>query len=300
MAIWQVILIGVLCIVVICYTAAILGTIRFSLHPFRIPIYLSPGAMGTPQEQVAIEGPNGLKIPGWYVPGDFPVTVIQLHGYMMNRSELVPNCKWLYDRGIGSLTVDFSAHGGSPGKSCGLGYPERMEVLACCRWVKKNFPGHRIVLIGSSMGSAASALALAEDPTCADALVLDSAYSNMEAAISGWWSMLGGKALQTILKPAGWFPHLTIGFNPAKVDVAEALTKSQVPVLVLHGKNDTLVPPHHAERNLKALGERGQVVWFEGAVHSAGRWEQPERYFQALEEFFQENALLPETVQVVH
>lgn len=267
--------------VLLLYVAVLYAVLWVSLRPLRIPIYLSPGGMGVPHEDVVIPAAGG-DVVGWWTQGEGPNVAILLHGYMMNRSELVPTGVWLAQRGFSVLTIDFAAHGHARGKKTGLGYPERTEVLAACRWVKERVPHAKIVLIGSSMGSAAAAFALADEPDAADAIVLDSAYSKLNDAVEGWWSLFGGVWLKRLASPTVYLAPPLVGFLPQKADVAKALQKSTVPVLVLHGDHDKLALPNQAERNMASLGNRGKMVWFPQCRHSEGRWMLPDLYFESL------------------
>ena len=64
------------------------------------------------------------------------------------------------------------------------------------------------------------------------------------------------------------------------------------PILFLHGDKDTLALPDEARKNFGAYGGSKQIVWFEGCGHSEGRWEQPERYNDAVDGFFTINGLI--------
>ncbi len=253
-----------------------------SLHPIRIPIFLSPGVMGAPQEDVEVGGETGLR--GWWVraEGDGAVAVLA-HGYLMNRAELAPVAYALWKRGVSSLLLDLRAHGRSGGKKSTMGLLERHDVVAGVAWARARRPGAKIILIGSSMGSAASALAMGENPGLADVLVLDSCYSRLSSAILGWWRFLGGKALMAFLAPSVVVAIPFAGIQPFRVDVAKSLQRLEgVPVLHLHGAKDDLALPGECRRNYEACPGPKALVWFEGCGHSEGRWEQPERYFAGL------------------
>ncbi len=269
----------------------------FSVHPRRLPIFLSPGSLGTAQESVEIASEGDIKLAGWWVERpESEVVCLLCHGYIMNRSEPAPLAAYLYHLGLSSLLFDFRAHGKSGGNKTGLGWSEREDVRAAVLWIRERRPGAKIVIFGSSMGGAAAALAVGEEPDLADALVLDSAYSKLSEAVNGWWRFLGGKGLAAALRPTIFFSTLMVDFNPKHVDVAEALEKLKgKPILILHGDKDDLAVPADARRNLAAAGERARLVWFEGCGHSEGRWMHPARYHQELLSFLQESGFVPDS-----
>jgi len=266
------------------YILILLGIAWFSLHPPRTPVFISPGALGVPQEEVEFQSSDGIILRGWWVekPGS-RCTVVLGHGYLMNRSELSPLAATLWQAGCSCLVYDFRAHGRSGGRKSGFGYLERFDVRGAVEFAKARKPGSSVVLVGSSMGSAASAFALADDPGLADGLILDSCYSRFPSAILGWWRFLGGPILSALLSPTVVIAAPLAGFNPFRVDVADALKRVKAPVLILHGDCDNLALPDEARRNAEACG--CEVVWLEKCGHSEGRWIHAEEYEAAAVEF---------------
>ena len=212
------------------------------------------------------------------------------HGYMMNRCELTPVAASLYRRGFACMVYDARAHGKSSGKS-GVGYLERLDVMAAVEEARRRLPTLKVVLIGSSMGSVASALALGEHESLADALVLDSAYSKLPSASLGWWRFVGGPVLAALFAPTILLAWPISGFNPFRVDVAEALYKIKAPVLFFHGDHDDLALPREAIRNFESCENNAEIVWFKDCGHSEGRWLQPELYLDSLLSFLGRNKI---------
>jgi fermentation-respiration switch protein FrsA (DUF1100 family) len=170
-----------------------------------------------------------------------------------------------------------------------MGRLESHDVAAAARLARSRRPEAKLVLFGSSMGGAAAAIALGEDESLADALILDGAYSVMRDAVSGWWNFLGGKWLALFLAPTSWLGRLMIGINPSKVVVAEFLDKANHrPVLFLAGNDDPVVPIAALERNVKASGELTWIERFDKCGHGEARFREPERYQEAIRRFVRE------------
>jgi alpha-beta hydrolase superfamily lysophospholipase len=212
---------------------------------------------------------------------------------MMNKSELTPEAVYLWTRGASCLLFDHRGQGRSGGKRCGFGVDERVDIAAAVYEAKRRKPEARIVLIGSSMGSAAIALALADDPSLADAAILDSCYDHFVSASLGWWRFLGGKALMVALAPTVVIAAPFAGFNPFSVSISKALsTFDSVPILFLHGDSDNLALPSEAEHNFNVYRGPKSIVWFEGCRHSEGRWNFPDKYRAAVDQFLEKNELI--------
>ncbi len=271
--------------------------VLIAIRPPRIPSICSPGAIGAPQEIVTIKSHDLIELSGWWVQGSHPTSVaILCHGYFLSKGELAPIAYMLWQQGFSSLLFDFRGHGKSDGAVCSFGYHERNDVLSAMEWVRKRNPDARIVLIGSSMGSVASALAWAENPEMADALVLDSAYANLGKAVGGWWRFIGGTWLSILFWPAARIGVLFLGFNPFAIKVPEFLEQLRGrPMLFMHGTDDPVAPVKQAGKNLHAMGPGVEAVWFDGCNHSEGRWEQPETYRSALLRFLKKNSFFSES-----
>ncbi len=266
------------------YLGVIFVVAWLSLHPPRTPVFSSPGAFCAPQEEIWLEPEPGIELSGWWVKAENARAVIVLcHGYVMNRAELAPVAFRLWQEGYSCLLFDFRAHGSSRGGICSIGDRERRDVAAACKLARLRAPNLPIILIGSSMGSAAAALALGDEPALADGLVLDSSYSVLKNAIPGWWRFIGGRAAVFLLWPVMSIAALLAHLNPAKVDVREALLKlDHIPIAVLHGDRDDLVVVSEAERNMEALPSSTRITWFAGCGHTEGRWLLPDQYWTAI------------------
>lgn len=277
----------------ILYVALLLAVSWISLHPLRIPIFLSPGALGLPQESVSFTSQDGVSLKGWWVAHEDPEAVAVLaHGFMMNRAEPTPMAKRLYEAGFSCLLFDFRRHGSSGGSISTVGWAERHDVSAAIAIARSRYPGKKIVVWGSSMGAAASALAVAHEQECqVDALILDSAYSRLVDATGGWWQTFVGPWITVLLMPTWILGWLFTRIDPRGVDVADALSKIRQPVLLMHGDADLIVPLAAAKRNLKANPE-AELVVFEGVQHSQPRWLQTASYDASVMAFLRKNGIV--------
>jgi pimeloyl-ACP methyl ester carboxylesterase len=237
---------------------------------------------------------KGTTLRGWWIPAENPKAVaIYAHGYVMNRCELLPEAMYWQKRGVSALLFDHRAHGKSGGSRCGFGLTEAADIIEAVELAKSREPNVPVILVGSSMGSAAIAMAASQVPDIGDGLILDSAYSKLTHATLGWWRFVGGRVLSYVLAPVTVLAIPIARFNPFKVDVARSLEQAgDIPVLLLHGDKDILATPDDAARNLAACKGKAELVWFEGCGHSEGRWLHPVKYRQAIAAFLSRNQIL--------
>jgi len=258
-----------------------------AIHPPRSPIFLSPSALGKPIEEIEFES-DGLTLRGWWVPHPDPRGVFVLvHGYVMNRSENAVLAARFYDSGYSSLLFDLRGCGKSEGTSVGFGWLERIDVSHALRFASEKTSNLPKFLVGSSMGAVACAFALAENPSLADGLVLDSSYHDLPSATFGWWRFLGGEIASFVLFPVLFIGWALTGINPYRANVGNALKKIDKKVLILHGKHDRMISPSHAEKNHEASCN-SRLIWSEFAGHAEMRWIETDRYVKEVLNYVQE------------
>ena len=287
------ILLGILVFLGLMYVGAVWAVLAFSLRPIRVFQFISPGMLGYPQEEVQMTTSDGVKIVGWWTPGESDLVFISVHGYIMNRCEWVPTLSFLGERGISTLHIDLRGHGRSGAGKITFGKNESLDVEAAIEWVRAKVPGKKIVLMGSSMGGVASVLAATRHADVVSGLILDGTLRNLDEGMRGWWPFLGGKPLAMAMSPSIYIAPIILGFQPSTVDVDKALAKlSEIPVLLLYGGSDPLITRESIEQMKVATGANGRLVMFDGATHGAGRLNDPMRFKKEVLGFLKDYELI--------
>jgi len=261
---------------------------RIFIYPMRTPIWISPGYLGMDESLISLKTDDGMTIAGSWVNVPNPkAVVIMIHGFMMNRAELVPTAFRIQEKGYASLLLDLRAHGRSSRSKSGFGWLERAEVRAGIEESRRVHPGVPVILFGSSMGAAAIVFAVTQDETDVSGLILDGAYGDLSDAVEGWFRWLGGPIAAYLLRPIGWVARPMLGFDPYKLSVTSALSGVRVPTLFLHGENDRLAKFDGAEKNFQATYGPKILEQFEKAGHCQARWMYAERYDAAILKFLE-------------
>ncbi len=279
------------------YVLSLFVVARVSVHPPRVPEFISPGTLGFPQDNVTFPSLDEVELAGWWVEGSPELVIICAHGYMMNRCEFVPMTGALRTSGASLLFFDFRGHGKSAKERCTIGPHEGRDVQGAIRYAQSRHPDAKIILLGSSMGAAASVLAAIEDPEAVDGLILDGLYRSLDEAGKGWWLFLGGKGLQRLLGPTILFGRALTGVSPRTVRIDLALKAlAGKPMLILNGTDDPIVPKAAATANHAAAGQYATIEWFEGAGHGNPRFREPERYQALILEFLRQISQKPASI----
>ncbi|MCG9894988.1 MAG: lysophospholipase, partial [Fimbriimonadaceae bacterium] len=198
--------------------------------------------------------------------------------------------------GWACLFVDLRGQGSSGKAPVSFGDRERRDAAVAARWARSQAPDVPVVLVGSSMGAAAAVLAVADEPGLADGLILDGCYRNLHEASRGWWIMLAGPWLDALLRLTMPIGSLISGLRPRQVSVEDALPRLDgVPILMLNGDADPIVPWASAEANLRAAGDLAELHRFAGSGHGHGRFREPVR-FRALVSDWLKNRFAPRDI----
>jgi hypothetical protein len=244
---------------------------RFIYYPTREPVF-SWQPPGLRVEECLFRTQDGLQLYGWWHPGrgddDPPRRPVLLwcHGNAGNISHRAENLSLLADHGIAVMIFDYRGYGKNEGTPSEDGL--YLDAEAAYRYLadERGVEPARIVCFGRSLG-AAVALHLALNERCAG-LILESPFANMRAM-----------ARHRLPFPPAWL------FMRSKFDNLDLIRRVTVPVLVVHGDRDELVPFEQGKAVFAAAPEPKQFYVIRGAGHNDTYVVGGEDYFQRLRAF---------------
>lgn len=228
----------------------------------------TPAAQGATFENVTFTSSDGNQLSGWYLPSrDKRVTIIMTHGMFRSRYEMLERGVALWREGYGVLLYDLRRHGQSRAEFSTIGFNERHDVTAALTFMRERAPENKIVLMGVSMGAAATLLAAAEN-TGLMAVVAESSFLSFSDTVR--------HHVQLAKLPAFPFAPLLIrftawrmNFNPADFDLLQAVKKIECPILFIGGTSDRRMPNASVLEPLFAAARNPlkQKFIVEGAEH---------------------------------
>jgi len=221
----------------------------------------------------------GLAAKFYKLSENAPVAVF-FHGY---RSYAEFDGSYLFhilrECGCSVLLVEQRAHSQSRARSITFGVKESDD---CVRWVDflANMLGAstRIILCGMSMG--ASTVMMASDADFrADVrgIIADCGFYSPGEAIRHSIKMRGYPAGTTYFL-ARLAARIFAGFDPESRTTGDSLSKSDIPILIIHGDADKLVPYEMGMKNYNAACSEKKLVTVRGAGHAVSGGVNPELY----------------------
>ncbi|MFA6508768.1 MAG: alpha/beta hydrolase, partial [Treponemataceae bacterium] len=165
---------------------------------------------------------------------------------------------------------DLRGHGRSEGNYIGFGLPDSEDIL---KWVDRLIclrgGDVKIVLFGVSMGGATVLTAAGSKPqanvVCA---ISDCGYSNTRDILGYKIKKLYGLPPFPIVNAVVSITRLIAGYNINEASPRDAVKRSLIPLLFIHGDADAFVPVAMAHELFKAATCEKQILIVPGAGHA--------------------------------
>lgn len=247
-------------------------------------------ARALPQEAVSITSFDGLKLTGVYyeyAPGA-PVELM-FHGYRGNRErDLSGGVQRCFALKRSALLVDQRGSLDSEGNTITFGIYEHRDCLAWVDFAVKKFgPDVKIILTGISMGAATVMMAAGYDlPENVMGVLADCGYTSAKEIIQ---KVI---AVDMKLPPKLAYPFVKLGakvfggFDLEENPPIEAVTKTRIPIIFIHGGSDAFVPCDMSRRCHEANRNMTRFVSIPGAGHGLSYLVDKETYLKVLREFW--------------
>ena len=255
-----------------------------SIKPQKFRSHITPGDLGLDYEDVTFTTKDGLKLKGWFIPsGDMESkTIILLHGYPADKGDILPAMSFLARR-YNLFLFDFRSLGESEGRISTAGAIERLDLLGAIDFLKEKRV-HEVGIWGFSMGGAV-ALMMAPQAPGIKAIVSESSYARLDLMARELYRIpLLNYPLAFL---TGIWSKIFLGIYPKDISPVESVKSLKIPVLLLHSKNDQVIPFRHALLLQEALKKNSKAeFWFE---ENLGHGELGNEYQRRILEFFEKN-----------
>jgi hypothetical protein len=238
---------------------------RLVYYPTR-NIEATPADRGLDYEEIYFEASDGVRLSGWYIGAERPRGVILFcHGNGGNISHRLESIGIFHDIGLSVFIFDYRGYGRSDGRPSEKGtYRDAEAAWRYLTEVKNSIPSD-IIIFGRSLGGAIAArMAQKHRP---GALIIESAFTSV--------ADLGAEMYP-------YFPvKLLSRFHYSTTDY---LAGVRCPVLMIHSRDDELVPHRHGQRLFEAANEPKQFIEINGG-HNDGFSVSREYYQGEIDKF---------------
>jgi pimeloyl-ACP methyl ester carboxylesterase len=201
---------------------------------------------------VVLRTSDGLELGAWLVPGRgraIGVTVLVANGNGGNRLARAELADALADRGLSVLLFDYRGYGGNPGEPSEEGLARDVRAARSFLVDQEGVPPDRLLYLGESLGAAVVTELAAVHPPAG--LVLRSPFEGLAEVGRHHYRFLPVEALLKDRYP-----------------LVRHLREVEVPVVVVLGSRDSVVPPEQSRAVAAAAPRLSRLVEVPGAEHN--------------------------------
>jgi len=205
----------------------------------------TPATWGLKYEAVDFKSGDGTPLHGWFMPAKNKApkaakgTIVFSHGNAGSISYHLGFCAWLVEASYNVLIYDYRGFGKSGGSVDRRGMINDVKAAFAYARKRADVDASKLVSYGHSLGGAQSVTALGESPVKGlKAIIIDGAFSSYQAMASVFGGQLGASLVSDELSPKDYVKKLP-----------------PVPLLVIHGSQDEVVPVSQGLQLFKAAAE---------------------------------------------
>ena len=226
---------------------------------------MTPADAGFEYHDVAIETSDGVTLHGWFIAGQSSRVLLFFHGNAGNISHRLDSIGQFRALGLSVLIIDYRGYGQSAGRTTESGIYR--DAAAAWRYLTddRGIVASDIIVFGRSLGaSVASHLAARRQPL---ALIVESAFTSVPDIAQDLYPWL----------PARWLSRLRHATREHVRDV-------RCPVLVIHSRDDEIIPFQHGESIFASANEPRTLLQLRG-THNDGFLYDERTYMNGLRTF---------------
>ncbi|WP_054958630.1 alpha/beta hydrolase [Paenibacillus dakarensis] len=243
------------------------------------------------KKEIELTSMDGLKLSGAAVETypDSKRWIIIVHGYTGSRAVSTQFIDMFTEEGYNILLIDQRRHGRSEGRYTTYGYYEKYDIQTWVNWIVEHYGDDtEIGLHGQSLGGGTVLEYLSIAAPQVKLVIADCPYSDLADLMKHQITKLNKIPSVPFF---GWVNNRIrkkCGFSFEQVSPIRAVRESHLPVMFIHGTNDTYVPTRMSKEMYEAKPGPKKLVLIEGAIHANAYHVGTEQYREATRSFLHE------------
>ena len=232
-------------------------------------IQATPEVIGLDYEQVTLTTSDDELLDAWFIPAD-PArgTLLFCHGNAGNNSHRLDSIRRYHELGLSVLIFDYRGYGRSTGKPTEQGTYRDADAAWQHLVAQRGIPPERIILFGRSLGASIAADLATRQP--AAGVILESAFTSVPDIAAQLYPWL----------PVRWLSRYRYNTEKKLADIHS-------PVLIVHSRDDEIIPYSNGERLYAAANESKLFLELRGG-HNDGFMVSGDSYIRGLDVFINE------------
>jgi hypothetical protein len=203
-------------------------------------------------ERISLMTKDGLRLQAFYMPvqTEDTGTIVLFHGNAGHIGHRVAKAAIYHLFGVGVLLVEYRGYGGNDGTPTEEGLYTDGRAAMDFLTKEKNLPPEKIAIYGESLGSGV-AVQMATEYDAA-ALILETPFSSTAAVASAIYPFIPARLL----------------LKDRYDNIAKIRNIKPMPVLIVHGTEDGVVPFTEGEKLFEAAAQPKRFIPIEGGNHN--------------------------------
>lgn len=251
--------------------------------------------MAQPHEDVYQRSFDGLKLHASFFPAIKEETgkkraVICFHGYTSKGlADFAGLTDYYFRHGFAMLHPDARAHGDSEGKYIGFGCLDRQDALGWIDWmIQKCGEDTEIFLHGISMGGATVLMASGwKLPPQVKGIISDCGFTSPKEVFTHVLHTMYHLPAFPLIPAADIVNRKLAGYGMDECNAKREVARAKVPILFIHGENDTFVPVSMCHELYRCCGSAKEKLIVGGAAHGESYFKDMKAYEAALDSFIE-------------
>lgn len=228
---------------------------------------------------------DDLKLHAYDFNQNSDTYVIAVHGYMGEALQMGISADHFYNMGYNVLVPDLRGHGQSEGDYIGMGWDDRLDIVAWIDSLLEENEDYNIILYGVSMGAATVMNTTGEElPDNVKLAIEDCGYTSTWDIFSYQLDSLFSLPATPFMDAANVVTGIRAGYN-LKDGPIDQVVKSKTPTLFIHGDADTFVPFSMLDEVYEACSAPKEKLVIKGAGHGQSHLVDSETYWTTIDAF---------------
>ena len=206
--------------------------------------------------------------------------VIITHGYTDNMMGALKYATLYLDLGFNCIIYDLRGHGKNEPTFTTYGIRESDDLMRVIDDTRGRYRDMTTLgLVGESLGSGTAITCLRYRPDV-DFVIADCGFSDIE-------NVLKGQAPDILIDLADIGAKIRYKYSLKAARPIDALDDNEIPILFIHGADDSLIAPKNSEDMAARTKGRSEFHTIPGAEHAVSVLTEPELYRRIVEDFLE-------------
>lgn len=219
--------------------------------------YGSPEEVGLTYESVSFNSADGTQLTGWFLPAEGVAnqteakgTVVHMHGNAQNMTAHWQYAGWIPDHGYNLLTFDYRGYGQSHGAPEPRGvFEDSVAALDYLR-SRADIDTERLFVFGQSLGGMLAIAAAGASQQGVRAVLAEAPFHCYTSIADDM------------------MPEAELVLDDSYCATTYVADLAPIPLLLMHGTKDKIVPHSHSVMLLSEAGEPKRLETIEGGEHN--------------------------------